>query len=631
VYNKKTFKKKHYPTLISIIISLYMCHNSSESEHTTIGTRLHSVVANSNNTVPLGEIGDSMQIIPSDSLSTTSFVAELAANALSAMVSHDENNYKYEYERQQQQERNAFPYSQHQGVRYPSFSNTWTEPIQYFPGSVSTPPVSYRSAEEDPLFFHPYRNNYNSIGQLQQLQQPIQQQQQPSRGYMTPVTAVSNPQVKDTLNRNISGFMNLQSKFMSGNFDVEENSNNSQSKVMSFPSEELNPNLSSPIKSRRQSRRSSQSGQKTKPNPKDPGWTAKHHRRQFVHHNYHDHLHDPTTTSSPIKGIHHHILQSVLCNNVTIKEGRRKPSPPSTSIIPFPAILQSLLDTAESRNVSHIISWFPHGRAFAIHDSQAFIETIMPQFFRQTKLSSFQRQLNLYGFLRLVRPGSDRGGYYHEYCLRGRPDLTVHLHRTRIKGTRVRTTSNPEEEPNFYEMEPVSTVENSNEPTAKQEVETKYDNDTAKLSKVTIMSQNSIKGTSSMSLSSFYMLGLKLENIQEQDSWTSQGEDEGEVLSPWSEESFMLPLPEPTRVDFNIQPQQAQSSTIENYTPTTGTIAMDDEYHEVDDVDHGDGHKDDNGDNYSTMDLILFLKDVDLSSNNTPWETNALTNQITEL
>jgi hypothetical protein len=41
----------------------------------------------------------------------------------------------------------------------------------------------------------------------------------------------------------------------------------------------------------------------------------------------------------------------------------------------------------------------------------------MPLYFRQSKITSFQRQLNLYGFIRITQ-GLDRGGYYHELFLR---------------------------------------------------------------------------------------------------------------------------------------------------------------------------------------------------------------------
>ena len=106
------------------------------------------------------------------------------------------------------------------------------------------------------------------------------------------------------------------------------------------------------------------------------------------------------------------------------------------------------------------------------------------RYFRQSKLTSFQRkfpqaarrqfllfncsllmsvlakpklklslyslgQLNLYGFRRLT-VSEDRGGYYHELFLRGRPDLHKLITRVRVKGTGCKYKSSPATEPNFY-------------------------------------------------------------------------------------------------------------------------------------------------------------------------------------
>lgn len=103
----------------------------------------------------------------------------------------------------------------------------------------------------------------------------------------------------------------------------------------------------------------------------------------------------------------------------------------------------------------------------------------------QSKLASFQRQLNLYGFRRFTA-GPDKGGkdcyvsmvifcciavrnawtnflriflilkgYYHELFLRGRPDLAEHIRRTKVKGAGHRKAGAPETEPNFYREFPL--------------------------------------------------------------------------------------------------------------------------------------------------------------------------------
>lgn len=68
----------------------------------------------------------------------------------------------------------------------------------------------------------------------------------------------------------------------------------------------------------------------------------------------------------------------------------------------------------------------PHGRCFHVHKPQDFVEQIMPKYFRQSKLTSFQRQLNLYGFSRITA-GDDRGGYYHELFLRNKVFLCQNM------------------------------------------------------------------------------------------------------------------------------------------------------------------------------------------------------------
>ena len=75
----------------------------------------------------------------------------------------------------------------------------------------------------------------------------------------------------------------------------------------------------------------------------------------------------------------------------------------------------------------------------------------MPLYFNQTKLTSFQRQLNLYGFRRITT-GKDRGGYYHELFLRHKLFLCQRISRVRVKGNRVKGKPSPGTKPDFYKM-----------------------------------------------------------------------------------------------------------------------------------------------------------------------------------
>mmetsp|Transcript_19364 Transcript_19364/g.44892 ORF Transcript_19364/g.44892 Transcript_19364/m.44892 type:complete len:603 (+) Transcript_19364:203-2011(+) len=120
---------------------------------------------------------------------------------------------------------------------------------------------------------------------------------------------------------------------------------------------------------------------------------------------------------------------------------------------PFPEKLHTMLDNDDDPSV---VGWLPHGRAFLVRKPAEFITKIMPKYFRQTKLTSFQRQLNLYGFRRLTQ-GVDAGAYYHELFLRGRPQLCLRMQRQKIKGTGHKQPADVQTEPNFYNMAPSQT------------------------------------------------------------------------------------------------------------------------------------------------------------------------------
>uniref|UniRef100_A0A6U5DK71 HSF-type DNA-binding domain-containing protein n=1 Tax=Corethron hystrix TaxID=216773 RepID=A0A6U5DK71_9STRA len=103
-------------------------------------------------------------------------------------------------------------------------------------------------------------------------------------------------------------------------------------------------------------------------------------------------------------------------------------------VTPFPDKLYSMLETIASEGKANIVSWLPHGRAFLVRVPKVFVKEILPTHFKQSKLTSFQRQLNLYGFSRIT-VGRDAGAYFHPLFLRGYPGLCIGIFRTKVKGT----------------------------------------------------------------------------------------------------------------------------------------------------------------------------------------------------
>eukprot|EP00551_Chaetoceros_affinis_P008220 CAMPEP_0203664038 /NCGR_PEP_ID=MMETSP0090-20130426/1533_1 /ASSEMBLY_ACC=CAM_ASM_001088 /TAXON_ID=426623 /ORGANISM="Chaetoceros affinis, Strain CCMP159" /LENGTH=442 /DNA_ID=CAMNT_0050527141 /DNA_START=61 /DNA_END=1389 /DNA_ORIENTATION=- len=163
------------------------------------------------------------------------------------------------------------------------------------------------------------------------------------------------------------------------------------------------------------------------------GLTAKGDQRQYVKHSYTDRSND--------------LFENLTESDENTLRLYREDSVGGT----FPIKLQIVLKVVEKIGQQHIVSWLPHGRAFMIHRPREFEDEVMGKYFKQTKLTSFQRQLNLYDFQRITH-GRDAGSYYHELFLRGRPLLAKRMIRRKVKGTKIRASSSPDDEPNFYVM-----------------------------------------------------------------------------------------------------------------------------------------------------------------------------------
>eukprot|EP00535_Pseudo-nitzschia_heimii_P007516 CAMPEP_0197188540 /NCGR_PEP_ID=MMETSP1423-20130617/17964_1 /TAXON_ID=476441 /ORGANISM="Pseudo-nitzschia heimii, Strain UNC1101" /LENGTH=692 /DNA_ID=CAMNT_0042640395 /DNA_START=219 /DNA_END=2297 /DNA_ORIENTATION=+ len=102
-------------------------------------------------------------------------------------------------------------------------------------------------------------------------------------------------------------------------------------------------------------------------------------------------------------------------------------------LLQFPWKLHEMLHLAEKNGKTSIISWLPGGNGFKVHNKEKFCAEIMPGYFASQKYKTFQRSLNLWGF-ESVAKGPDRGACYHQYFVKGHPELCHNMTRVKIKG-----------------------------------------------------------------------------------------------------------------------------------------------------------------------------------------------------
>ena len=121
-----------------------------------------------------------------------------------------------------------------------------------------------------------------------------------------------------------------------------------------------------------------------------------------------------------------HALAPVVSNDIThgLMQPQRARSnqdevPNSDS---FPWKLRKMLNDAEETSFDHIVSWMPDKTAFRVFKPQEFMQDVCRNYFNQSRYKSFQRQLNMYGFMR-INEGWTRGAYFHPLFVRDKPGL----------------------------------------------------------------------------------------------------------------------------------------------------------------------------------------------------------------
>ncbi|XP_063079158.1 heat shock factor protein 2 isoform X2 [Engraulis encrasicolus] len=111
-----------------------------------------------------------------------------------------------------------------------------------------------------------------------------------------------------------------------------------------------------------------------------------------------------------------------------------------------PAFLTKLWTLVEDSDTNEFICWSQEGNSFLVLDEQRFAKEILPKFFKHNNMASFVRQLNMYGFRKVMHIDTgivkqERDGpveFQHPYFKHGQDDLLENIKRKV-------STSRPEE------------------------------------------------------------------------------------------------------------------------------------------------------------------------------------------
>ncbi|XP_074880237.1 heat shock factor protein 1 isoform X4 [Buteo buteo] len=102
-----------------------------------------------------------------------------------------------------------------------------------------------------------------------------------------------------------------------------------------------------------------------------------------------------------------------------------------------PAFLTKLWTLVEDPDTDSLICWSPSGSSFHVFDQGQFAKEVLPKYFKHNNMASFVRQLNMYGFRKvvhieqggLVKPEKDDTEFQHPYFIRGQEHLLENIKR----------------------------------------------------------------------------------------------------------------------------------------------------------------------------------------------------------
>uniref|UniRef100_A0A673MWX0 Heat shock factor protein 2-like n=1 Tax=Sinocyclocheilus rhinocerous TaxID=307959 RepID=A0A673MWX0_9TELE len=102
-----------------------------------------------------------------------------------------------------------------------------------------------------------------------------------------------------------------------------------------------------------------------------------------------------------------------------------------------PGFITKLWTLVEDSDTNEFICWSQEGNSFLVLDEQRFAKEILPKFFKHNNMASFVRQLNMYGFRKVMHIDTgivkqERDGpveFQHPYFKHGQDDLLENIKR----------------------------------------------------------------------------------------------------------------------------------------------------------------------------------------------------------
>ncbi|KAG6576733.1 Heat stress transcription factor B-2b, partial [Cucurbita argyrosperma subsp. sororia] len=124
-------------------------------------------------------------------------------------------------------------------------------------------------------------------------------------------------------------------------------------------------------------------------------------------------------------------------------EQSAKPSPnggDSQRSMPTP-FLTKTYQLVDDETIDHVISWNDDGSTFIVWNTITFATDLLPKYFKHNNFTSFLRQLNTYGFRKVV---SDRWEFANECFRKGKKQLLCEIQRRKFHTALPSTTPPPQ-------------------------------------------------------------------------------------------------------------------------------------------------------------------------------------------